>query len=358
MKKPIIFISHSSKDERMVRKLKELLTKKVGNTIDIFVSSDGQSIPLGRNWVYEIEQALTNSKIVFVLLSTNSVRSNWTYFEAGYAYSKDIKVIPVGVQGIDLSQIQPPMSLLQGFNINSLESLNNLISILNKEFDYSLEASFNQEEYANIFGIRETKTPNLLGEHASLVNEIGAEVLTNIDKPIEEIGNYFKSSKLEYKSDENLFDTYGMSIIKSEKTLYIKLDPDLVDLTMPLLGEVFKIIQGGDVQYYPLTIDFTASVGCIQEKHKRSAKLYNTEIKILDNSMFIYSDIGFDVSRKVYYSQPQYAVVGTTYQAGQMGVSGWEYGPVSMEIKYFGKNLAQIPIHNLLTRLFDLGILY
>lgn len=342
----------------MVRKLKELLTKKVGNTLDIFVSSDGQSIPLGRNWVYEIEQALKDSKIVFVLLSPNSIRSNWTYFEAGYAYSKDIKVIPVGVQGIDLSQIQPPMSLLQGFNINSLESLNNLISILNKEFDYSLEASFNQEEYANIFGIREAKTSNLLGEHASLVNEIGAEVLTNIDKPIEEIGNYFKSSKLEYKSDENLFDTYGMSIIKSGKTLYIKLDPDLVDLTMPLLGEVFKIIQGGDVQYYPLTIDFTASVDCIQEKHKRSAKLYNTEIKILDNSMFIYSDIGFDVSRKVYFSQPQFSIGGTVYQDGQMGVSGWEYGLVSMEIKYFGKNLAQIPIHNLLTRLFDLGILY
>ena len=59
-----------------MKKLKELLTKKVGSTLGIFASSDGQSIPLGRNWVYEIEQALEKSKIVFVLLSPNSIRSS------------------------------------------------------------------------------------------------------------------------------------------------------------------------------------------------------------------------------------------------------------------------------------------
>jgi len=310
-----------------------------------------QSIPLGRNWVYEIEQALKNSKIVFVLLSPNSIRSNWTYFEAGYAYSKDIKVVPIGVSGIDLSQIQPPMSLLQGFNINSVESLNNIISILNREFDYSLEASFNYEEYAEIFGIQTAKTSDILKEYISLINDISAEVASDIDKPIEAIADYFKSHKIEYQSEETMINTYGMSIYKNKNLLSFRIDPNLLDLTIPLMGDIIKLVRGGSFEFYPLTIDFMPSVNCILEPHKISSRIYKTEIKILDNYEFGYSNIVFDVARRYFPKGLPYPV--TTYQRG-----GPEVGSACMEIKYYGKNLAEIPIYNLLNRLFEFEILY
>ena len=356
MTKPIVFISHSSKDERLVRKLKGALTKKVGNTLDIFVSSDGQSIQLGRNWVHEIEQALKESKIMFVLLSPNSIHSNWLYFEAGVAYSRGIKVIPIGVLGIDLSQIPPPMGLLQGFNINSVESLNNLISVLNREFDYSLEAFFNYEEYATIFGVPTVKTSETLKEYASLIYDMSAEVTPAIDRPIEAIIDYFKSSKVDYQSEENMVDTHGVSILTTGDSLVFGIDPDLLDLTIATIGETMKIVRGSGFEFYSLFIDFVPLTNCVQEKHKVTSRIYNTEFKIVDNYYLGYSDIVFKVSRRYYLKGfSPYVTTVTSQFSNEMQ---YEAGNVCMELKYYGKNLAEIPLHKLLSRLFELGILY
>lgn len=56
MKKPTVFFSHSSKDKKFLTRLKEMVAAKTGNSIDIFLSSDGESIPLGRNWVHTIQK--------------------------------------------------------------------------------------------------------------------------------------------------------------------------------------------------------------------------------------------------------------------------------------------------------------
>src|SRR5437870_780864 len=134
-KKDIIFFSHSTRDKKILGILKDMLFEKFGGSVEIFLSSDGQSIPLGRNWVHSVEQALNDCKIMFVFLTSNSIKSQWTYFEAGYVYSKKIKVIPIGMFDIDLNKVPPPLGLLQGFNIISFESLNNIIKIVNEEFN-------------------------------------------------------------------------------------------------------------------------------------------------------------------------------------------------------------------------------
>ena len=58
--KPTLFFSHSSKDSKVLSKLKDLILEKCNNSINIFLSSDGESIPFGRNWIHEIEDALSN----------------------------------------------------------------------------------------------------------------------------------------------------------------------------------------------------------------------------------------------------------------------------------------------------------
>lgn len=361
MTKPTVFISHSSRDEKLVRRLKGLLDKKVGNTLDIFVSSDGQSIPFGRNWVYEIEKALKNSKIMFVLLSPNSIRSTWIYFEAGFAYANDIKVIPIGILGIDLSQVIPPMSLLQGFNINSVESLNNLISVIDREFDYSLELSFTYEEYAEIFSIQRMKENTILKKYLPLVNEVSAQVVFQVDEPIKEVAEYFKARKVKYQSDDRMVDTYGVSIQKQENQLLFSIDPESLDLTIPFIGEIVKRVLGSDFEFYPLTFDFVPSVNCIEGKHKVSSKIYKTEITIVDNYNFGYSNIAFNIGRRTYL-RPSKMYSGGWYTVGAavQDLSYFEYesGNVYIEIKYYGKDLKGLPIQKLLSRLFELGILY
>jgi len=354
--KPIIFFSHSSKDKVVATRLKNQLKEKTQGTFEIFVSSDGQSIPFGRNWVNETEKALTNSKIMFVLLSPNSLPSSWIYFESGYAYSKGIEVIPVGILGVDLSQIPAPISLLQGFNINSTESLNNVISTLNRVFGYSLQASFSDEEYADIFNITKAQTSNILKEYTPLVDEIRALVDYHIEKPIDAIAHYFTLKKVEYQYEESMFDTYGLSIIRNGDQLSFAVDPNSLDLTIPLVEDVFKIVMGDSFEYYPLTIDFVPSVNCIEQRHKRTSKIYKSEITIFDSRNFGYFDIAFDVGRNFSIS-PAYTIVGVSAAVSTGNVSMIS-GSVYMQIKYYGKNLAQIPIYNLLKKLFDLGILY
>jgi hypothetical protein len=146
--KPIVFFSHSSKDEKCLRLLKNLIDEKTKNAIEIFLTSDGKSIPFGKNWVYTIEEALDKSELMFVFISPNSLFSNWLHFEAGYVYSrKDIKVVPVGILGINLNDIDPPLSLIQGFNINTPESLGNIIDLINERFELTCDRAVSPEEY-------------------------------------------------------------------------------------------------------------------------------------------------------------------------------------------------------------------
>lgn len=113
MSKPTIFFSHSSRDKEVMKRLKGFFVEKTGGTVEVFLSSDGQSIPLGRNWVYKVQEGLEEAALLVVFITPNSISSNWVYFEAGYSYSKGVRVIPTGFLGVDLSQLGPPLSLLR-----------------------------------------------------------------------------------------------------------------------------------------------------------------------------------------------------------------------------------------------------
>lgn len=149
MSKPIVFFSHSSKDKEQILAIKDKLGKATKGVIDIFLSSDGQSIPFGTNWVHRVEQGLKDATIMFVFATENSIRSGWIYFEAGFAYSKGIKVIPVGL-GVSITELKAPLSLLQGFDVESADSLNNIIAIINREYQYHFSEEFTVSDYQDI----------------------------------------------------------------------------------------------------------------------------------------------------------------------------------------------------------------
>ncbi len=148
--KPTVFFSHSSLDKDRIKPIKDHILEKTGNAIQIFMSSDGASIPFGKNWLKEIELALTTCKLMFVWLTPNSSKNNWIYFESGYAYSRDIKVVPIGFDGIKLEELPAPLNLLQGFNINSASSLNNIIAVINREFGLTFHYFFDENYFENI----------------------------------------------------------------------------------------------------------------------------------------------------------------------------------------------------------------
>jgi hypothetical protein len=148
--KPIVFLSHSSLDKEPLVALKEILDKRAAGFLNFFLSSDGESIEFGRNWVVSVSDALSQAKLMFVFLSPQSADSKWIHFEAGCAYAKKIRVVPVCLPGIDLNRITPPLGLLQGFNLHSHEAIGNIVRICNERFGVKIDESFNPEDFDNI----------------------------------------------------------------------------------------------------------------------------------------------------------------------------------------------------------------
>ena len=154
--KPIVFLSHSSLDKEPLAALKEILDKRAAGFLNFFLSSDGESIKFGRNWVVSVSDALAQAKLMFVFLSPQSADSKWIHFEAGCAYAKETRVVPVCLPGIDLNRITPPLGLLQGFNLHSHESIGNIVRICNERFGVKIDESFKSEDFESI-------TRNIIG---------------------------------------------------------------------------------------------------------------------------------------------------------------------------------------------------
>lgn len=247
MSKPTLFFSHSSKDKDIILSIKNKLDAATGSVMDIFMSSDGQSIPFGTNWIHKIEEGLKAAKIMFVFVTENSLSSGWIYFEAGYAYSKGIHVIPVGI-GVDIGSLKAPLNLLQGFNISSEDSLNNFITIINRTFDYRFSNIFDHNDYleviknisteafntVNFENIVEKAECTIYGEET--IN--GNKVKYDIDKFFNDIIMYLENNRISFSKDDKYYNSKTVCIVTSGvKIIYVKEIPS----TSSTFGECAKI---------------------------------------------------------------------------------------------------------------------
>lgn len=210
MDKPTIFFSHSSKDKEIVLSIKNRVTEITKGTLDIFMSSDGQSIPFGSNWIHKVEEGLKTSNIMFVFVTDNSLSSGWIYFEAGFAYNKNIHVVPVGL-GVDVGSLKPPLNLLQGFNVSSAESLNNIISIINKEFETSYDDLFSEDDYLSLLQLISFEK-DTSGAIVDFINRIvlsiegthyenGEKIVFEVEPVFNSILSYLNNNEIAYASE-------------------------------------------------------------------------------------------------------------------------------------------------------------
>ncbi|MCA8950346.1 MAG: toll/interleukin-1 receptor domain-containing protein [Planctomycetes bacterium] len=153
MTRPTIFFSHSSSDRDPLERLKAAFVAKTGGAIDVFLASDGQSIPLGSNWVATLQQRLETAQLMLVFVTPSSVDSRWIHFEAGFSHAKGTAVVPIGFLGVDLRELGPPLTLLQGFNITGADSLNNLIALANRTFGHDHALAFTRDDYGAIVDV-------------------------------------------------------------------------------------------------------------------------------------------------------------------------------------------------------------
>jgi TIR domain len=340
--KPIVFLSHSSRDKAPLAALKKILDERTSGLVNFFLSSDGESIKFGRNWVVSVSDALAKAKLMFVFLSPLSADSKWIHFEAGYACAKDIRVVPVCLPGIDLDQITPPLSLLHGFNLHSHETMGNLSRICNDVFNCKIPETFSSDEFNNFAGKIVGHGFSFFGNYSWAIDEIKISCIhplpSNDYSPIpvlEEISQKAKMKcrattklKKEYMAHDNGllvsdFEQAGCVIrfehredaneqkerlqkareqqksvalaeppVPKEYSFYCSLSPDLFHINAPLLDQWFEKVKLA----LPLHVQicFSKSIDAEKQRQRLTSKLYKSGIGLLENGHFEFDGYEFD----------------------------------------------------------------
>lgn len=136
MEKPIIFISHITEESEVAKKLKFEINKYYRGSVEVFVSSDFESIVGGKDYFNTIIDKLKSCILMVTLCSPESVKREWINFETGFGYAREINVIPLLYRGLEFSDILSPIQRMQGYKLSDA-SLNNILNIIDKKLRYN-----------------------------------------------------------------------------------------------------------------------------------------------------------------------------------------------------------------------------
>jgi hypothetical protein len=112
-----IFIGHATSDGPLAKRLKDAIVSSVDRRVDVFVSSDLDSIKGGEDWLERILDRLRHCRVVIAIITPHTVSSHWVHYEVGVADAGDPVVIPVTARGARLSEIPAPLGRRQGRNL-------------------------------------------------------------------------------------------------------------------------------------------------------------------------------------------------------------------------------------------------
>jgi hypothetical protein len=121
-----IFISHITEDANVAARLKLRMTEDFLGQLQVFLSSDTESIAAGQGWFASVLDALHNSSIFIVLCSPIAITRPWVNFEVGAAWMREIPVIPMCFGGLRPRDLAMPLVTLQGLELNDAQGLQRL----------------------------------------------------------------------------------------------------------------------------------------------------------------------------------------------------------------------------------------
>lgn len=128
-KRPLVFISHDSRDAELAEAFELLLADSSGGTLRAFRSTDKRGtsgIEFGADWYATIMQKLGEATDVVALLTPNSVERPWILYEVGVARGK-LSAPAFGVAfGIGLARIAGPFAQFQNSSSDE-DSLTKLV---------------------------------------------------------------------------------------------------------------------------------------------------------------------------------------------------------------------------------------
>lgn len=127
-----IFISHVTEEREVASLLKDTLIQAFGDSISVFVSSDGSGIAGGEEWFACVRKKAKLADVVLVLLSVDSADNAWLTFEAGLGDGSDASIIPILFGALRFEELLFPLG---GFQSLRLEDIRALVSDIGKRLE-------------------------------------------------------------------------------------------------------------------------------------------------------------------------------------------------------------------------------
>ncbi len=127
-----IFVSHVNEERSLALRVKESLESDFLGLVDVFASTDVESIDAGRPWLAAIEAALKESAMIVVLCSPSSISRPWINFEIGAAWALEKDIVPLCHSGLKPDKLPMPLLLLNGIRISDAEGLRKLYTTISK----------------------------------------------------------------------------------------------------------------------------------------------------------------------------------------------------------------------------------
>jgi TIR domain/HEAT repeats len=121
-----IFLSHITVEHDLAALLKQKVEKHFLEQVDVFVSSDQESIQAGEPWLDALQRSLTTASMAIILCSPVSIKRPWLNFEAGAAWLRKIPVVPLCHSGLEPDELPMPLSAMQGGKVSDPETLKRL----------------------------------------------------------------------------------------------------------------------------------------------------------------------------------------------------------------------------------------
>ena len=217
MSEKLIFLSHITEEKRLAKIIKDAIEDEFAGFVSVFVSSDGETIKAGQNFLKVIEDGLVDCIAAIYLISPISVKRSWISFELGAVWIRnalnqradkaEVPALPFCHSGMTYNALPQPICNLNAIEANiasrlefafrSLQSAVGAKGRLRTDFD-ELAANIVAFEKQYLLFDNLEKIFNILELSPKALGEIKELVLDNPDNEFE-VHNDLVSTEVEKK---------------------------------------------------------------------------------------------------------------------------------------------------------------
>lgn len=127
------FISVATEEAPIAMAVQRWIDELFPELVPSFVAA--KELRLGDRWLEEVEGALSDIHLFFVVLSSESFKKHWLHFEAGTAWIRKRPIIVLTHSGLSPGQLPSPYSSFQSCQIDGKDQIQRLLNDIARHFD-------------------------------------------------------------------------------------------------------------------------------------------------------------------------------------------------------------------------------